>query len=73
MRGIIPLLTRFVSRQKDTVTMWRYFWDSIEACVRPEQVVATLSAAGLIEVKRHLVLGMFSEYQAIKANPAQPK
>ena len=73
MRGIIPLLTKFVSRQKDTVTMWRYFWDSIEACVRPEQVVATLSAAGLTEVKRHLVLGMFSEYQAIKANPAQPK
>jgi demethylmenaquinone methyltransferase/2-methoxy-6-polyprenyl-1,4-benzoquinol methylase len=73
MRGIIPLLTKFVSRQKDTVTMWRYFWDSIEACVRPEQVVATLSAAGLSEVKRHLVLGMFSEYQAIKANPAQPK
>ena len=73
MRGIIPLLTKFVSRQKDTVTMWRYFWDSIEACVRPEQVVATLSAAGLTQVKRHLVLGMFSEYQAIKADPAQPQ
>jgi demethylmenaquinone methyltransferase / 2-methoxy-6-polyprenyl-1,4-benzoquinol methylase len=73
MRGVIPLLTKFVSRQKDTVTMWRYFWDSIEACVRPEQVVATLSAAGLTQVKRHLVLGMFSEYQAIKAGPAQPE
>lgn len=73
MRGIIPLLTKFVSRQKDTVTMWRYFWDSIEACVRPEQVTATLSAAGLTEVKRHLVLGMFSEYQAIKAGPGQPE
>jgi len=73
MRGVIPLLTKFVSRQKDTVTMWRYFWDSIEACVRPEQVVATLSAAGLTQVKRHLVLGMFSEYQAIKAGPVQPE
>lgn len=73
MRGVIPLLTKFVSRQKDTATMWRYFWDSIEACVRPEQVVATLSAAGLTEVKRHLVLGMFSEYQAIKAGSAQPE
>lgn len=73
MRGVIPLLTKFVSRQKDTATMWRYFWDSIEACVRPEQVVATLNAAGLTQVKRHLVLGMFSEYQAIKAGPAQPE
>ena len=67
MRGVIPLLTRFVSRQKDTATMWRYFWDSIEACVSPEQVVATLSAARLTQVKRHLELGVFSEYQAVKA------
>jgi demethylmenaquinone methyltransferase/2-methoxy-6-polyprenyl-1,4-benzoquinol methylase len=67
MRGVRPLLTRFVSRQKDTATIWRYFWDSIEACVPPERVLATLSATGLTEVKRHLVAGIFSEYQAIKA------
>lgn len=67
IRGVIPLLTRFVSRQKDTATIWRYFWDSIEACVPPEQVVATLKAAALTQVNRHLVFGIFSEYQAIKA------
>ena len=72
MRGVIPFLTRFVSRQKNTATIWRYHWDSIEACVPPEQVVATLSAAGLTQVKRHLELGVFSEYQAIKADPGQP-
>lgn len=67
IRGVIPLLTRFVSRRKDTATIWRYFWDSIEACVPPEQVVATLNAVALKQVKRHLELGVFSEYQAIKA------
>lgn len=72
MRGVIPLLTRFVSRQKDTATIWRYFWDSIEACVPPGQVVATLSAVKLTQVRRHLELGMFSEYQAVKAGPGQP-
>ena len=71
MRSAVPLLTRFVSRQKDTATIWRYFWDSIEACVPPGQVVATLSAAGLTQVRRHLELGMFSEYQAVKAGPGQ--
>ena len=70
MRGVIPLLTRVVSKQKNTATIWRYHWDSIEACVPPEQVVAALSAAGLTQVKRHLELGVFSEYQAIKADPA---
>jgi demethylmenaquinone methyltransferase/2-methoxy-6-polyprenyl-1,4-benzoquinol methylase len=66
MRGVIPLLTRFVSKQKDTATIWRYYWDSIEACVPPEQVMDTLSAAGLTQVQRHLEVGVFSEYQAIK-------
>lgn len=70
MRGVIPLLTRFVSRQKDNQTLWRYFWDSIEACIPPEHVLATLSAAGLNRVQRHLEVGIFSEYQAIKADPA---
>ena len=71
IRGVIPLLTRFVSRQKETATIWRYFWDSIEACAPPEQVMATLSAVRLTQVKRHLELGVFSEYQAIKAGPDQ--
>lgn len=69
MRGVVPLLTRIVSKQKTTATLWRYYWDSIEACVAPEQVMATLRAAGLTQVKRNLELGIFSEYQAIKANP----
>ena len=70
MRGVIPLLTRIVSKQKNTATIWRYHWDSIEACVPPEQVVAALGAAGLTQVKRHLELGVFSEYQAVKASSA---
>ena len=70
MRSVIPLLTRVISKQKNTATIWRYHWDSIEACVPPEQVVTTLSAARLTQVKRHVELGVFSEYQAIKADPA---
>ena len=71
MRGLIPLLTRFISKQKNTTTIWRYYWDSIEACVPPAQVVAALSATGLTQVQRHLEVGVFSEYQAIKAAPAR--
>jgi len=72
MRGVIPILTRFVSTRKDNETLWRYFWDSIEACVPPEHVLATLKASGLTQVVRHLEIGIFSEYQAIKSNPAAP-
>ena len=69
MRGVIPLLTRIVSKQKASKTIWRYFWDSIESCVSPERVMVTLRSAGLTQVKRHLEIGVFSEYQAIKADP----
>ena len=68
MHGVIPLLTRFVSKQKKSATIWRYFWDSIEACVPPQQVLTTLQLVGLTQVQRHLEVGVFSEYQAIKAN-----
>ncbi len=72
MRGLIPLLTRLDSRQKDTATIRRYNWDSIEACVPPEQVMATLRAAGLAQVERRVEAGVFSEYQAIKTDHVPP-
>lgn len=72
MRRVIPLLTRFVSRQKDTATIWRYYWDSIEACVPPAQVMVTLRGAGLAQVGQHLEVGVFSEYHAVKSGSVQP-
>ena len=72
MRGAVPILTRLVSRQKNTATIWRYYWDTIEACVPPEQVMGALRAAGFAQVNQHVELGIFSEYQAVKTGPAQP-
>ena len=72
MRSVIPLLTRFVTRQKNTATIWRYYWDTIEACVPPEHVLGALRAARLTQVVRHVEVGIFSEYQAIKPDLAQP-
>lgn len=70
MRGVIPLVTRVVCRRRDTPSIWRYYWDSIEACVAPAEVMALLNQAGLTQVDRHVELGIFSEYQAVKAGPA---
>ena len=46
--------------------LWRYYWDTIEACVPPERVLATLAAAGLTSPARHVELGIFSEYTGRK-------
>ncbi len=68
MRAVVPLLARIVARGKNTPLIWRYYWDSIEACAPPANVVATLQAAGFESVDRHCELGIFSEYRGVKAN-----
>lgn len=67
MRGIIPFLARFAGRQRDTAHLFKYFWDTIEACVPPESVMAALRQAGFTEVERVVEVGIFSEYTGRKA------
>jgi demethylmenaquinone methyltransferase / 2-methoxy-6-polyprenyl-1,4-benzoquinol methylase len=64
MRGVVPLLARFVSSRAATPMLWRYYWDTIEACAAPESVLRTLSGVGLLDARRLLTLGVFSEYTA---------
>jgi demethylmenaquinone methyltransferase/2-methoxy-6-polyprenyl-1,4-benzoquinol methylase len=64
MRGVVPAIARVVSRSATTPMLWRYYWDTIEACVPPAQVLQTLANAGLTDVGRHVELGIFSEYSA---------
>jgi demethylmenaquinone methyltransferase/2-methoxy-6-polyprenyl-1,4-benzoquinol methylase len=66
MRGVVPLIAKVVARGQDTAELWRYYWDTIEACIAPESVLAALRAAGFQDVKRHVELGIFSEYSAFK-------
>jgi demethylmenaquinone methyltransferase/2-methoxy-6-polyprenyl-1,4-benzoquinol methylase len=64
MRGLVPALAWFVARSADTPKLMRYYWDTIETCVPPAQVMATLEHAGLADVRRHVEAGIFSEYVA---------
>ncbi|NNM81267.1 MAG: class I SAM-dependent methyltransferase [Burkholderiales bacterium] len=69
MKGLVPLLAKFVCNRKNTARLWRYYWDTIEACVPPAAVLATLEASGFTSVRRHIeVKGMsiLAEYQATK-------
>lgn len=67
MRGLIPLLPRLLSRRAQTPVVWRYFWDTIEACAPPKRVIATLEHEGFTQVTRYVELGIFSEYRAVKS------
>jgi demethylmenaquinone methyltransferase / 2-methoxy-6-polyprenyl-1,4-benzoquinol methylase len=63
----IPVLARAVGRRGETARLFRYYWDTVEACAPPPQILATLEAAGFAGVRRHVEMGIFSEYQGQKA------
>ncbi|HEY0722094.1 MAG TPA: class I SAM-dependent methyltransferase [Gammaproteobacteria bacterium] len=69
MRGVVPLLSRAVGADRETAQLWRYYWDTIEACVPPGSVVATLNAAGFDDARRYSQMRkvtIFTEFQATR-------
>lgn len=58
-----PQVGCVVGRWRDTAHLWRYNWDTIDACIAPQDV---LREAGFEQVQRHTELGVFSEYTARK-------
>jgi demethylmenaquinone methyltransferase/2-methoxy-6-polyprenyl-1,4-benzoquinol methylase len=66
MRGLVPLISRITTRTRQSPMLWQYYWDTIEACVPPEQVMQAMRDAGFVDVKRYVELGIFSEYTGRK-------
>ena len=62
LKWVVPALTRVTTRNRDASLLMRYFWETIDACVPPERIMSALAAAGFADVRRELVLGIFSEY-----------
>ena len=64
---IYPFFAGLFTRSRDAREMMRYYWETMDACVPPETVVAAMSAAGLINARRHVQLTIFSEYTGSRA------
>ncbi len=63
---IYPLFARLFTGSRKAEEMMAYFWETMDTCVRPEEVQRALKEAGFNEVKRHRLMGFFSEYTAVK-------
>jgi demethylmenaquinone methyltransferase/2-methoxy-6-polyprenyl-1,4-benzoquinol methylase len=66
MTRVVPAVARIARRHSDAQRLMDFYWDTIDACVAPEEVLAALARAGLDSPTRVLSLGMFSEYVARK-------
>ena len=62
--SIVPFASRLLARHAETPRLFRYFWDTIEACVPPAQVLEAMASANLDRARRHLEARVFSEYTA---------
>lgn len=71
MRMLVPVLARLVARERGTAELWRYYWDTIEACIAPARILEALERAGFQTVRRHTELGVFSEYTALRPAPSR--
>lgn len=63
---IYPGLVRVLTGSAKARDMMRYYWETMEACVPPEAVLAALRSAGFAQARRDCVLGLFSEYTAAR-------
>lgn len=66
LKYFVPTITRLTTKNQYAQTMMSYYWDTIDQCVAPEIIMTTMERAGLVQVMRHSVLGIFSEYSALK-------
>ncbi len=66
LKGVVPTITRIFRRSIEAQTLMRYYWDTIEQCVPPATIMATIDGVGFEQSKRDVELGMFSEYSACK-------
>ncbi|MGB4811965.1 MAG: class I SAM-dependent methyltransferase [Methylophilaceae bacterium] len=67
LRDIVPNLAKLVAKEKETPLLWQYYWDTIEACASPEDVLNTLRSVGFTNVRRATDIGIFTTYLADKA------
>jgi demethylmenaquinone methyltransferase/2-methoxy-6-polyprenyl-1,4-benzoquinol methylase len=66
MRGVVPFLAGILSENPDTPKLMRYYWDTIDACAPPSEILRAIREAGFIDDHRYVELGVFSEYRARK-------
>jgi demethylmenaquinone methyltransferase/2-methoxy-6-polyprenyl-1,4-benzoquinol methylase len=66
MRGVVPFFASLLGENPDSPKLMRYYWDTIDACAAPGEILAAIGEAGFIEEYRFVEMGIFSEYCARK-------
>jgi demethylmenaquinone methyltransferase/2-methoxy-6-polyprenyl-1,4-benzoquinol methylase len=64
---LIPGLTLLFTRSRDAKLLMDYYWDTVDQCVAPEEIVGALERAGFQHARMRVALpGAFCEYKGQK-------
>ena len=63
---VIPRVARLGRGGHGAQELMKYYWDTIENCVAPTVILGALEEAGFSSIGRHVEMGIFSEYTAVR-------
>jgi demethylmenaquinone methyltransferase / 2-methoxy-6-polyprenyl-1,4-benzoquinol methylase len=67
-RTLVPLATRIATGSTAAAQLMRFYWDTIQMCVPPESVVASIERVGFVGARHTITFGIFSEYTGVRAS-----
>ena len=66
-KTLIPGMTLLATRDRDAKVLMDYYWDTVEQCVSPEQILASMRTAGFADTRFKVGMpGVICEYTGSK-------
>ena len=65
-KHILPALTLVFTRDRESYRLMKYYWETMDQMTDREEVAQIMREAGFSDVSHRIVLGCFSEYEAIR-------
>ena len=66
LQQVLPRILKFSTGARPAQLLARHLWDTIDRCVPPETVLDILRRSGFVDVRLHVLYGLFGEYAAAK-------
>jgi len=63
---VVPLVARLGRGGRSTRELMEYYWETIERCVPPADILQALAESGFTDPRRHVEHGILSEYTATR-------
>ena len=65
-KHILPMLTLVFSRNREAYRLMKYYWETMEQMTGHDDVAEIMREAGFRTVTHRVLLGCFSEYEAVR-------